>query len=288
MNNLVCIIVSFNRENKLPTTIEQCLLNGADHIIIVDNNSNSEVINYLSSIENHNKISILYNSDNVGASKAFKQGVNCLKNIVDINNSNVVFLDDDSYISSSFKDSLCYDDDFIVPKVVNLSGRRLRMNLPLLTVPSSFIDVIKYLLRRPVPKNDNIQNIVSGSFVGLTMKSSIAYNNRELIPEDFFIYFDDVYFTLKLSECGYQGKYIPSLNVIHDTTDERRIGSDLTIYYLFRNAVITHREMTRWWWIIVFGKSLIYIVNILKLSQNKLSNIKSLFSGICDGIKYER
>ncbi len=284
MHNLVCIIVSFNRANKLPTTIDQCLLHGADHVIVVDNNSNSDVINYLSSIESHDRISIIYNSDNVGASKAFKQGIDCLGSITD--NGHVVFLDDDSYISSSFKDSLIYYDDFIAPKVVNLSGRQLRMNLPLLTVPSSFSDVIKYLFRRPVPKNDNIQDIVSASFVGLTMKSSIAYKHRELIPEDFFIYFDDVYFTLKLSEFGYKGKYVPSLNVIHDTTDERRIGSDLTIYYLFRNAVITHREMTSWWWIIVFAKSIIYTGAILRLSKNKLSNIKSLFSGIYDGIKY--
>ncbi len=286
MPNLVCIIVSFNRVNKLPTTIEQCLRNGADHIIIVDNNSTSDVIKYLSTIEFNNKISIIYNSENVGASKAFKQGVDYLKNVTDINNSYVTFLDDDSYLSSTFKSSLLYDDGFISPKVMNMSGCQLRMNLPLLTIPSSFINVIKYLFKRPVPKTDKVQKIVSASFVGLTMKSSIAYRNKELIPEDFFIYFDDVYFTLKLSEKGYQGKYIPSLNIIHDTTDERRIGSDLTIYYLFRNAVITHREMTRWWWIIVFCKSITYVVSILERSKNKWSNIKSLFNGIYDGIKY--
>lgn len=285
MHSLVCIIVSFNRENKLPTTINQCLRNGADHIIIVDNNSNSGVLTYLSIIEGDDKISVIYNHDNVGASKAFKQGVNYLKNIFDIDDSYVVFLDDDSYLTPGFKQSLNCGNYFIAPKVIDTSGHILRMNLPLLKAPSSFVDVIKYLFVRPIPKYNKVQKIVSASFVGLTMKSSIAYKNRELIPEDFFIYFDDVYFTLKLSETGCEGKYVPSLNIIHDTTDERRIGSDVTIYYLFRNAVITHKEMTRWWWIIVFLKMVSYTITIIRLSKNKYSNIKSLFSGVLDGIK---
>lgn len=286
MRKLICIMVSFNRIDKLPIAVEECLANGADHIIIIDNNSTSDVTDYLLSIKDNMKLSVIFNKVNVGASLAFRQGVEYLPKVCDLDKSDVVFLDDDSYLSEKFKKKLVYDVDFISPKVINTNGRRLKMNLPLLTIPSSFVDVLKYLFKRPIPEANHEVKIVSASFVGLTMKASLAYESRYLIPDDFFIYFDDVYFTTKLTNNGKQGKYIPKLEIIHDTTDVKRISSNITIYYLFRNAVITHKYMSsKWWWIIIFFKMLMYLFLIAKRSKNKISHIKCLFSGILSGMK---
>ncbi|MDE1515547.1 glycosyltransferase [Vibrio sp. dsl-7] len=280
-------MVSFNRISKLPMAIGNCLSNGADHIIIVDNNSNDEVIDYLNSIKDSNNITVIFNDINVGASKGFMQAIESLNEVCDVKNSDVIFLDDDSYLSKDFKSRLYYDGaNFISPRVVDERGHILKMNLPLVKSPSSFLDVLFYLLRRPVPDDitKNV-NIVSASFVGLTMPADFACENKKSIPEDFFIYFDDVYFTLKLINDGYSGKYIPSLNIIHETTDYKRVNSVIVIYHLFRNAVVTHKYMTSWWWIIIFAKFIAYSVVILIRAEAKIEMLKYMCLGIVDGIK---
>lgn len=286
MNKLVAIIVSFNRAEKLSTSVQQCLINGVDHIIIVDNNSEQDVLNYLNSIVEYEKVSIIFNDTNNGASKAFWQAVEHLPLVCELQDSNVVFLDDDSYISTSFKNKLPSIKGFMSPAVLNLEGCLLKMNLPLLSIPSSLLDVLMYLYKRPTPKIGQSVSIQSASFVGLTMNAAIAYKYRYLIPVDFFIYFDDVYFTLKLSELGVDGYYDPNLEVVHDTTDTRRIGSQLTIYYLFRNAVITHREMTRWWWLIVFFKIISYGSFIVSSKRECFSKLRAVIKGVVSGVKY--
>ncbi|MEF1218728.1 glycosyltransferase, partial [Photobacterium damselae] len=83
MSKLIGIIVSFNRREKLENSIKNCIDNDIDHILIIDNHSNDEVISYLKSLPKE-KISVHFNDENKGASAAFKQAVSYLKEICDL------------------------------------------------------------------------------------------------------------------------------------------------------------------------------------------------------------
>lgn len=287
MPKLIAIIISFNRYIQLEVSINKCIENNIDHIIIIDNNSNDDVINYLKGLSN-NKVSVFYNDRNVGASAAFKQGVSYLKNICNLDNDIVVFLDDDAYICDSFKSKVMnIGDGYIAPRVVDLDGKILKMNQPWVKLPITLVDTIQYLFKRPIPNNIDIkQPIKVASFVGLTMKANTAYYNSKYIPKDFFIYYDDIFFTLLLTKDGLKGFYHHDIKVIHDTTDEKRINTLIRIKYLFINGVITYRKISRWWWIIMLSKLLSYSFSILIDNQsNKIIRIKQILKSIYLGYK---
>lgn len=262
-------------------------MHGADHLIIVDNNSEKEVVEYLHSLDK-DKVSVIFNFQNIGASAAFKQGIEYLPNICDLNKTNIVFLDDDAYISHSFKNILSIGDSgYIVPKVINEEGDVLSMNKPLLYLPVTLLDTVKYLFRRPTPSNNTgVITVEAASFVGLTMRAETAYQYMNFIPHDFFIYYDDVYFTANLTMNSIGGLYNPDLIVFHDTTDRKRSHSIIRLKYLFRNGVITHRYISRWWWIIILAKSTLYSFDIIMdKSKEKKTRIFQIYKSIYQGFK---
>ncbi|HIF9435017.1 TPA: glycosyltransferase family 2 protein [Photobacterium damselae] len=287
MSKLIGIIVSFNRREKLENSIKNCIDNDIDHILIIDNHSNDEVISYLKSLPKE-KISVHFNDENKGASAAFKQAVSYLKEICDLDNDVIVFLDDDAFISKSFKSQvLKIDMGFIAPCVTDLSGKILKMNRPWVKLPITFWDCFSYLLKRPVPSNKfNHEPIKAASFVGLTMKARTAYENRNYILDDFFIYYDDIYFTTSLTEIGIIGSYCHNINVFHDTTDEKRINNLLKIKCIFENGVVTYRKLSKWWWVIIFPKAFLYSFKILfDDMKNKRKRMYHIFRSIYLALK---
>ena len=283
---VIAIIVSFNRPDKVFFSINETLNNGADHIIIVDNSTDPMLKQKLNKFSKEKEnISLLLNEDNLGASKAFQLGVELLPNICDLDNSIVVFLDDDAYLSSTFKDLQIDSKSFIAPLVTNKLNKRLKMNSPLIKIPKTLLDIMLYLFKRPVPNANKQSFIETASFVGLTMYARLAYENKGLIPDDFFIYYDDVYFTYKLTLNGYQGIFDPSLHVIHDTDDKKRSVSTLTLYYLFRNAVITYKLSSRWWGLIVALKYFRYLLDVCLFgTEKRIDKIKAMSNGVYDGL----
>jgi len=279
----ICIIVSYNRPEKIKQSITLCLKHGVTDLIVVDNCSDEKTTNILKSFESDN-LHIIYNNSNVGASKAFKIGAEYVLGLNFKANDIVTFLDDDSYISSRFYTSLDQvnvgDDFFIAPKVITPDGSILRMNQPLKLLPTTLLSSLRYLHNRPVPKGNEMESIKTASFVGLTLKLETLSKYVKYIRDDFFIYYDDVFFTFKMSTYGVKGIYCPDLIVFHDTTDKKRVSSDILLYYIIRNGVFTQKNITRWWWLIEIPRLIYYACNVI----SKPDKIKLIILAFNDGL----
>ncbi|MEJ2764110.1 glycosyltransferase [Photobacterium sp. MCCC 1A19761] len=289
MIELICIIVSFNRRDKLETSIQYCLKNGASKVIIIDNNSKSDVQYLLDGLVDEEKLFIVRNTTNIGATAAFYQGITFLPELAKTDSAVVTFLDDDAYISETFIHQLSdldISNRFIAPKVTDVQGNLLLMNKPLIDLPESLYSTVRYLIHRPTPTDFNKpQKIRCASFVGLTMKVKLAYQYKQLLPKDFFLYNDDVYFTASMTKNLIDGEFVPQLHVLHDTNDKRRAQSSEKLFFIFRNGVITHHLMSRkWWWIIISAKTIHYALHILADDdKHKIKRIGVIFKAISNG-----
>lgn len=72
--NICCIIVTYNIDNEF----EKCfhaIKDQVDKVIIVDNGSNKDTLNYLDKINGEYNIKLIKNKQNMGIAYALNQGV---------------------------------------------------------------------------------------------------------------------------------------------------------------------------------------------------------------------
>ena len=100
---------------------------------------------------------------------------------------------------------------FLCSKVIWRDGTACRMNIP---TPAK--DIILFKNKYPFNEYDNLGIIVvySCSFVSILI-SREAVRAVGLPIKDFFIWFDDVEYTLRITKRGFIGAYVPKSLVLH-------------------------------------------------------------------------
>ncbi|OON35659.1 hypothetical protein BTJ39_22100 [Izhakiella australiensis] len=265
------VMVSYNRTTKLQESINRLLATTLDELVIVDNNSEQATRNILLNMSHFDaRIRLIQLNKNMGASYGFKAGLSYLEDKYE--SFVTTFLDDDAYFDQHFLDALNnevsrYGDkySFITPKVVNRAGLRLTMNRPMTIIPNSLGKMYNYLKNRR-KFGDKTEIVEAASFIGLTIVNEREFKKSLLVPVDYFIYYDDLTFTYRLSKIkSSSGIYLGNLCVTHDMESGIRKYDVFRLSHILRNSIKFSRETNDTYF--VYSISL-YVYHFLQCLKN--------------------
>ena len=271
LNKILTIVVTYNRKELLRESIE-ALLNQTYKdfdILIVDNNSSDGTYNEV--VKNYENLKYLNTGSNIGGAGGFNLGV---KYAIENGYDYAWLMDDDSIATSTALES-------VVQKSKKLSG-----NFSFISSLVKWTDNNFCWMNRVTFKNDEILNnynmiddrllaIESATFVGCFINLNIS-RKIGLPIKEFFIYADDVEYTLRLSNevSGYIDfdsiivhKMKNNVKSEIQSVDEDRIDR---YFYDFRNNVYIYLKSKK---LKGFISSLIryfkYVFLILKYAKSK-------------------
>jgi GT2 family glycosyltransferase len=241
-------IVAFNRKERLVKTLEECRRLGFADILVFDNASGDGTREYLSQQVG---IRTILSEKNEGGSGGFNEVMRYF-----IENTACRWLltfDDDAYPLFSYQRLVEYlhSQDGPVPpayafRVTYTDGSLCMMNRPSTNV----------LTRNPlrfIASDFHIGEHTGGcpvdcaSFVGLLLKRE-TIQAVGIVSKKFFIYSDDIYYTLSISRDVGRLFYCPDLVITHDCGRSSRKLANHDLMRLERevvNKIILIREYSR-------------------------------------------
>lgn len=205
------VVVTYNRLELLKKTIQT--INSQTYevnkIFIVDNNSVDGTKEYLSTIKDNTIVPILHER-NMGGAGGFHTGI---KKAYEEDMDWIWIMDDDCHPWEDALERLVsvLKEEFIIPEKVGFLTSRVlwkdgsicKMNIPR---PARDWNAMHGL-------NKSITKILSCSFVSILLNRD-AIRKVGLPVKEFFIYFDDVEYTTRISDLM-NGYYIPNSSVTH-------------------------------------------------------------------------
>ncbi|CAI0783544.1 glycosyltransferase [Serratia quinivorans] len=285
------LIVTFNRLEKL----KQCWMATAalpfEHIVVVDNASTDGTQTWLNGIEDV-RLHVLRADQNNGGAGGFKLGAEIIAQKID---TDWVFMfDDDAYphaeLLARFAELVQTNHAAYCCRVLDKQGVLCKMNVPFSKMPTSLMRTLDYIARpaRYTPTGLEVSEVVTLSFVGAIIRKDVLAANTESIWSELFIYYDDLYFSYRLSQQGYRFRYSPELLFLHDVPPANGgINPPWKVYYLVRNLLLSRMLFKKNERPYSLGAIVLRIAKYLlsvTSQANKIEYIKYVVRGIVDGI----
>lgn len=274
---VICAIVCFNPSPKMSSTIGQTLLQ-VDHIVIVDNNSDSSNRS-LKNIENRysDRISIIYNKENV----QFAAGMNiAIKKAISLGAEYILQLNDDNYLSEGAVDAML--NCFKLP-----TSSPIGIVSPTVLIGNEF-DFIPSC------------NVTEHSLIASAgmLIPAVLFNDLGYYDEDLVIGYDDYDLSLRANNLGYRclvtGEAALFANL--GRMEKRRLltkqilvfhYSPIRRYYAARNGLFLlrrwHKSAALWRW--VFWWEANSIIGILFFEKNKTRKVFYTLAGYLNGLR---
>lgn len=282
--NTVAVVVTYNRKVLLLECILALLEQTSilDKIIIIDNNSTDGTYELLKEKNIIKDEKILYKKldKNIGGAGGFYEG---LKHANTFNPNWVWIMDDDTIPKNSALEELLKSAEFLKSEQENISflaSSVYGMNGEFMNVPkindsetnSGYPGWYKYL-------NRGLIKISEATFVSLLINGD-AIKKVGLPVKDYFIWGDDIEYTLRLNKYFGNAYMVGRSEVIH----KRKGGKSLSIleendkkrlklyYYMVRNNYINIKEYKKYKKLIIYA--LRYRKMILKILFSRTSKYK--------------
>lgn len=272
MQNVIAIIISYNDPKALLATT-LAIKDQVKEIVIVDNGSEAEYNEALTSIEINNNIHFIRLGKNLGIAKALNIGV---KYALDKHASWVLTLDQDSLASQHMVDNL-------------LEIAKVRIDAGVITATTDQVEFAPRVKELDVA-------ITSGNLVNIKVFDNVNYN------DSYFIDSVDFDFCLKVRDAGW--KILQS----GDAFLSHRLGTQINIsfmglnfnyvqhsplrrYYIFRNHILLFKDHFRKHSFFLFKKSMFLFkifIAIILFDKKRFKNLKMIFKGINDGFSNKR
>ncbi len=271
--NVACVIVSFNRLEKLKACVravkEQSLR--ANEIIIIDQSTEEEVLEWLKGQDNLS----VFKQENSGGAGGFYTGV---QRAHKKGYEWIWCMDDDT-----LPDKLCLEKlfsalnnidnnkiGFLSSKVTWIDGSPHKMNLP-----GYFYKNMKWEFIGEEKFNSGVHKIDCASFVSILI-SRKAVEAVGLPDKDFFVWYDDLEYTARIKD--FNNYYVADSTVMHDTSSNSPStnGSYDRKYFIgIRNFCFFYRDKNKTYLLKTLAGLLKNV--LLKILWGKIS-IKKLFS----------
>ncbi len=259
---LVAVVVTYNRLQKLRSTVERLLASSPEHLsglVVVDNASTDGTAAWLASLGD-SRLSVERLPNNRGGAGGFEHG---LRMIVARDDPDwIVVMDDDGRpmpdALTAFHSSDREGWDAIAAAVYYPDGQICDMNRPSrnpfwhggvfwrtltsLDTRDGFHVTTKDYLGAP-------RQVDVSSFVGLFLsRDAVA---RAGFPDGrLFVYGEDGLYTLGLSAAGGRIGFFPDVKFEHDCAtfgpDDRRFRPLWKVYYYHRNLLMLYRRAAGW------------------------------------------
>jgi len=301
MTRLIALIVTYNRINKLKIAIKNWLRTDVTKVIVVDNASSDGTKSYLHEISNRDKRIIpLFLKENLGGAGGFYEGIKYVVSNYDFDW--IVLQDDDAYPDTSTIRYFLLEKDLTTAdaymsavfypsgniSLMNMPGylpfKNLRQSLKTILFGSAGFHIKEdlYYQKKEVP-------VDFASFVGLFVKRDVI-EVVGLPRKDFFLYGDDLEYTIRITKAGFRINFDPKLRFIHDcetlSYGKHKIYKPLwKAYFTYRNGLILYRNLYSKFFPVIFAtKFLLWCKNGLFYSQKK-KYFNLLFDSVVDGLR---
>ena len=265
---ITCVVVTYNRKKCLYQNLAALLMQTRplDEIIIVDNACTDGTYKYVSEIVKKNPIIHYYRlPENTGGAGGFSWGI---KKAFQGGSDYIWGMDDDAVPEPNALEELLFASEkikYVAALWSNCDGKC----------------------------NNEIIKVSTWMFVGFFLPKEII--ERVGMPrKDYFIYWDDHEYALRIQKSGYNIYKIKKSVIIHQDTNkiyypEKKIGfihfkmPDWKVYYYYRNKILTYgwNEKNKYYTIFIEIPK-----NIIKsfFYHNGQGNIiiKALFDGIAN------
>jgi GT2 family glycosyltransferase len=293
--SVAAIIVTCNRLAKLKRVVLGILAQHISGMVVVDNLSADGTADWLKSLQS-DRLIVCFPENNIGGAGGFALG--CSEAKIKFNPDWFLLSDDDAYpdkelikqFSATKKDART---GIISAAVYTPDGKIAEMNRPLLKMPKTRFDTLKYFggKRSEFVLPDSayqaaLQISVQGSsFVGCFIRRNVI-ETLGVPRKELFLYGDDLIYTRQAVSSGYRNLFCGHLIFYHDmVTGDRNIQPVWKIFYLMRNQIEIHRSVNKCnVWLPGLIRLLFHLKNIIYQSQ-KREYLKYLFLGFCDGMR---
>ncbi|MGL4992295.1 MAG: glycosyltransferase family 2 protein [Sarcina sp.] len=295
INRVSVIILNYNNYEDTIECIDSFLKNIEENIfdiVIVDNNSTNESINYLNNkYENNPRVNIIVSKKNDGYANGNNVGVKFA--LANFNNKYICILNNDTIIQNNFLRSLINRMDkeinigIISPMLCEYYDEKIVQSTGgIIDLKRGRIDAINHGKHiNEVEKIDIECDYVGGAC--LLVRSNI-FTEAGFIPEDYFLFFEETEWCIKVKKLGY--KIICDTNnfIVHKGSASINSVKGLSEYFFFRNRVLFERRNAKNNELFVF-----YIYLLMETIYRvifkglKIKNIQYYFDGMREKNKFK-
>ena len=253
-NSVVVVVVTFNRKKLLFKCVKSLLKSKGNYIkkiLIIDNNSTDGTYEYLNSCKLFDNTLIDYKllKKNIGGAGGFHYGI---KYALDFKSDWIWVMDDDAEVYCNTLHNLLINQDVYYS---GLAGLQIGIDkLPQFSHRGFFDQNQPYPLPIKEEAINNYQEIDYSSFVGLLI-NSLAVLKIGLPRKDFFIWFDDLEYCMRLKNFG-PIMYVPTSKILHKDNQ-----TSLKAKLFFNKKIISVPSGMHWKFILGF-RNFIFINRI--------------------------
>lgn len=254
---VVAVVVTFNRLDKLRVTIERTLALPFAQVVVVNNASTDGTKDWLDALTDP-RLRTLHEATNSGGAGGFARGF--AEAARHPTAAWLVCFDDDAYPEA---DTLAAFAGLVLDASVGAVAAAVRladgaispMNRPGVSPFQSPRLLWQALRRRTnrfgVPDSayaSAARPVSYSSFVGLFVRCALVRGSVGLPRAELFIYADDTLYTLKIVRQGFTLLFAPTVRFVHDCAtqvQQRRVNAPLwKAYYTFRNGLTFYRQLS--------------------------------------------
>jgi len=255
--NLVAVIVTFNRLDKLKLTLEHTLNNAFYRVVVVNNCSTDGTKKWLESLD-ENCLTVIHSKTNGGGAGGFHQGFRYAAEELPEADWLVCF-DDDAYPVGKIVETyntldIPSDVGSMAAAVYLPNGRVSEMNRPSLNpfwhLKQFFSAAVGgrhgFHVGNDCYRLDEPMEIDASSFVGCFIRLSLIRQGSIGLPRsELFIYADDIIYVLETRKAGFRHWFVPTMVFSHDCetlVNQQDVYHPLwKVYYVFRNRLEMYR-----------------------------------------------
>jgi rhamnopyranosyl-N-acetylglucosaminyl-diphospho-decaprenol beta-1,3/1,4-galactofuranosyltransferase len=249
--NLVAVIVTFNRIDKLKVALGHTRKNAFYKIVIVNNCSTDGTKEWLDTLTDDNLV-IIHSRTNQGGAGGFYLGFRYAAEQLPEADWLVCF-DDDAHPEGNIVDSfdkldIPADVGSLAAAVYLPDGRISEMNRPSRNpfwhlgafLAASFKGRHGFHIDDERFQFDTPMEIDASSFVGCFIRLSLIRKGKIGLPRrELFIYADDIIYVLQIRKAGFRHWFVPTIAFSHDC---QTLVNQMGIYHPIWKAYYTYRN----------------------------------------------
>lgn len=250
------VIITYNRRDEIEECVNHLLQfkNDFHELVLINNNSQDNTMDYLSTLVDQDKIKVHDLNENLGISGGRNYGAKVASGDV------YVFIDDDAefYTENPFKETIA---KFESEKDVGILAYRI--------VNPHLNKVLTKEFPCTDKSKDNNSEFYTSTFIGAghAIRKEV-FEATNGYDEVIFGYMDELEFSFKAIDHGYKIKFFPVVGVLHKVSPRGRLNQRDFWIRMFRNRIIINYKFLPLFYSVL--SFLIWSLKIVYHSRNVL------------------
>jgi GT2 family glycosyltransferase len=295
---IFAVVVTFNRLDRLKTTVLRTLQENPLGLLVVNNASTDGTAQWLSELDDP-RLHVLNLPANMGGAGGFHHGFKWVAENTEADW--LVCYDDDAYPQEgAFRAfgqlALSERTGGVAAAVYLPDGPIAEMNRPSLNPFASarrfWAATVGGRMGFHIPDEayhaDTLRKVDQSSFVGLFLDVDKVRRIWGYPQAELFIYADDVIYTHKITRSGFDIQFAPSVRFSHDCVTlvgQRPIYTPLwKAYYTYRNGLKLYREMAGAWFVLVAPPKILAWLLSARHYEDRALYLRLALTAIWDGL----